>query len=76
MTKRKEPRLRPGQRVHRLLLKMEYLEFLKSKIEIAKESGFEIEPSKLNKALKPHQKDAVAWALRGGMGDKNNEKTM
>lgn len=46
--------------------KMEYLEFLKSKIELATESGFEIEPSELNKALKPHQKDAVAWALRGG----------
>lgn len=45
---------------------MDYLEFLKTKIEIATESGFEIEPSKLNKALKPHQKDAVAWALRGG----------
>lgn len=50
----------------RLLCKMEYLEFLKSKIEIATDSGFEIEPSQLNKALKPHQKDAVAWALRGG----------
>lgn len=45
---------------------MEYLEFLKSKIELAKDSGFELEPSQLNKALKPHQKDAVAWALRGG----------
>lgn len=45
---------------------MEYLEFLKSKIEIATDSGFDIEPSQLNKALKPHQKDAVAWALRGG----------
>lgn len=45
---------------------MNYLEFLKSKIEIATDSGFEIAPSKLNKALKPHQKDAVAWALRGG----------
>lgn len=45
---------------------MEYLEFLKSKIELATDSGFEIEPSQLNKALKPHQKDAVAWALRGG----------
>lgn len=45
---------------------MNYIEFLKSKIEIATESGFEIEPSQLNKALKPHQKDAVAWALRGG----------
>ena len=50
----------------RLLCKMEYLEFLKSKIEIATDSGFEIEPSQLNKALKPHQKDAVAWALKGG----------
>lgn len=45
---------------------MEYLEFLKSKIEIAKDSGFEIEPSKLNMALKSHQRDAVAWALKGG----------
>ena len=45
---------------------MEYLDFLKTKIEIAKDSGFDIEPSKLNKALKPHQRDAVAWALKGG----------
>lgn len=45
---------------------MNYIDFLKSKIEIATESGFEIEPCKLNKALKPHQKDAVAWALKGG----------
>ena len=45
---------------------MNYLEFLKSKIEIATDSGFTIEPSQLNKALKPHQKDAVEWALRGG----------
>lgn len=45
---------------------MEYLDFLKTKIEIAIDSGFEIEPSQLNKALKPHQKDAVAWALKGG----------
>lgn len=45
---------------------MEYLEFLKSKIEIATDSGFEIDKSKINKALKPHQKDAVAWALKGG----------
>ena len=45
---------------------MTYREFLEGKIELATESGFEIEPSKLNKALKPHQKDAVAWALKGG----------
>ena len=45
---------------------MDYLEFLKSKIEIAKESGFEVDRSKLNKALKHHQKDGVTWAIRGG----------
>lgn len=45
---------------------MDYLEFLKTKIEIASESGFEVDKSKINNALKPHQKDAVAWALRGG----------
>ncbi len=45
---------------------MEYLEFLKTKIEIAKDSGFEINKSKLNKALKPHQRDAVWWAIKGG----------
>lgn len=45
---------------------MEYLEFLKSKIEIAKESGFEVNADEINPAMKPHQKDAVLWALRGG----------
>lgn len=45
---------------------MDYLEFLKTKIELAIDSGFEVDKSKINKALKPHQKDAVAWALKGG----------
>lgn len=45
---------------------MEYLEFLKTKIEIATQSGFEIDKTEINQALKPHQRDAVAWALRGG----------
>ena len=45
---------------------MDYLEFLKTKIEIATESGFEVDESKINKALKDHQRDAVAWALKGG----------
>lgn len=45
---------------------MEYLEFLKSKIEIAKDSGFEVDEKEINTALKPHQRDAVIWALRGG----------
>lgn len=46
--------------------KMEYLDFLKSKIELAAESGFEVKPEHLNPALKPHQREAVAWALQGG----------
>lgn len=45
---------------------MTYEDFLRTKIELATDSGFEIEQSELNKALKPHQKDAVQWALRGG----------
>ena len=45
---------------------MDYLDFLKTKIEIATESGFKVEKIKINKALKDHQRDAVAWALKGG----------
>ena len=45
---------------------MEYLEFLKSKIDIAKDSGFEVKREDINPILKPHQKDAVMWAIRGG----------
>lgn len=45
---------------------MNYKEFLQTKVETAPESGFEIDKSKINKALKPHQRDAVAWAIRGG----------
>lgn len=45
---------------------MKYEEFLKSKIELARDTGFEIDQSELNPALMPHQKDAVQWALRGG----------
>lgn len=43
-----------------------YLEFLRSKIEVAPVSGFEANPAKLNPALKPRQRDAVVWALHGG----------
>ena len=45
---------------------MDYREFLETKIELATESGFTIDPAELNPALKPHQRDAVAWALKGG----------
>lgn len=45
---------------------MTYLEFLKSKIQIAPESGFDLDPAELSPALKPHQRAAVLWALKGG----------
>lgn len=45
---------------------MTYDEFLRSKIAIAQDSGFNIELSEINNILKPHQKDAVKWALHGG----------
>jgi DNA modification methylase len=47
-----------------------YIEFLKRKIEVAPESGFEINVPLMKFAdgteLKPHQRDAIQWALRGG----------
>lgn len=43
-----------------------YMEFLKSKMAIAKDTGFEIDKSKLNDKLLPHQKDIVQWAIKGG----------
>lgn len=43
-----------------------YTEFLKQKIVLATNSGFEVDRDNLNPALKPHQKDAVSWALKGG----------
>lgn len=48
------------------LSEMTYQEFLESKIELAQDSGFEVNPADINKALKPHQRDAVIWALKGG----------
>ena len=43
-----------------------YINFLKSKIEVAPVSGFDIEADKVNPALKPHQRDAGIWAVKGG----------
>lgn len=45
---------------------MNYLEFLKSKIDIAPKSGFEVSEREINPRLKPHQRDAVRWAVAGG----------
>ena len=45
---------------------MKYREFLESKICVAPDSGFKVEDSEINPALKPHQCEAVKWALKGG----------
>ena len=45
---------------------MEYIDFLKGKMVIAPESGFDVNPADVNPALKPHQRDAVVWAVHGG----------
>jgi hypothetical protein len=45
---------------------MNYTDFLNSKVVVAESTGFEIKPGKLNKILKPHQKDIVRWAVSGG----------
>ena len=44
----------------------DYMDFLSSKIDIARESGFAVSPDAVNPALQPHQRDAVIWAIRGG----------
>lgn len=51
-------------------MKTEYLDFLKSKMEIAPESGFDYDVGLIDfldgTQLKPHQRDAINWALEGG----------
>lgn len=43
-----------------------YDDFLHSKIVTAPVGGLEVDPSELSPALKPHQRDAVIWAVKGG----------
>ncbi len=45
---------------------MTYMDFLRSKIVTAPGTGFAISDSDINPALKPHQRDAVKWAVAGG----------
>ncbi len=45
---------------------MDYINFLHTKIEVARQTGFEIDPCEVNPILKPHQRDAVIWAIKGG----------
>lgn len=43
-----------------------YHDFLSAKIRLAPVSGFDISDDEINPILKPHQRDIVRWAVRGG----------
>ena len=45
---------------------MEYIEFLKKKMAISSQTGFDIDESDLTPSLFPHVKDTVRWAVKGG----------
>lgn len=45
---------------------MKYSDFLNSKTITAIESGFDVNPDEISRALLPHQKEAVKWAIKGG----------
>lgn len=43
-----------------------YADFLASKATIAAVDGFDIDPGEIHPLLKPHQRQIVEWAVRGG----------
>lgn len=43
-----------------------YLKFLRDKIKLASFTGFDVAPEEINPALKPHTRDIVRWATKGG----------
>ena len=45
---------------------MDYIEFLKKKINIARDTGFEISLKEVNPIMKFHQRDIIVWAIKGG----------
>lgn len=45
---------------------MTYADFLKNKVRLAPVSGLHVDPADVNPILKPHQRDMVVWAVRGG----------
>ncbi len=44
----------------------EYIEFLKDKMAISCQTGFEVNPDELTPSLYPHVKDTVRWAVCTG----------
>lgn len=45
---------------------MNYSEFLKSKVRLAQQTGFDLELNEINPALKQHNKLMVKWMVEGG----------
>ncbi|MCI2959525.1 hypothetical protein MN032_17710 [Agromyces atrinae] len=43
-----------------------YDEFLREKVAFDRRFGFDVDDSEINPILKPHQRDIVRWAVRGG----------
>lgn len=43
-----------------------YREFLEAKTALSESKGFACEPSEVSPACMPHQRDIVAWGVRGG----------
>lgn len=45
---------------------MEYIDFLKQKMAISHNTGFDVSETELTPSLYPHVKDTVRWAIKGG----------
>lgn len=45
---------------------MDYTDFLRQKIRLAQFKGFDVSLEEINPALKPHTRDIVQWAVKGG----------
>src|SRR5262245_14727810 len=45
---------------------IDYRTFLEAKAQLATSTGFDVDPADVNPILKPHQRDTVVWAIRGG----------
>jgi hypothetical protein len=43
-----------------------YAQFLAAKARLAAAAGLEVDPAEVHPLLKPHQRDVVVWAVRGG----------
>lgn len=45
---------------------MEYIDFLKNKMAISHNTGFDVKEDEMTQSLYPHVKETVRWAIKGG----------